>query len=200
MASAASPGKWHSRGYLQHYDRNEAIQFVTLRLFDSVPKKVISKWKSDLQYEDDDFAQQVLGERISKYEDLGYGECFLAKPEIATIVETSLQDFDDIRYRLFSWVIMPNHVHFLIQTLESFSLSEIMKSFKGYTARMANRALDRNGSFWQEDYFDREIRDLGDFIEKLDYIDMNPVKAGLCKMPEEWRFGRARFERDFKFE
>lgn len=89
---------------------------------------------------------------------------------------------------------MPNHVHLLIKPNPGSSLPFIMKNLKGFTSREANRILKRRGSFWQLDYFDRFIRDEEHYLKTVAYIVNNPVKAGLCKSPSDWRFSSAWME------
>lgn len=100
--------------------------------------------------------------------------------------------FDGVTYKLFAWVIMPNHAHLLLVPLNGAKVSAIMQRLKSYTSHEANRILGRRGHFWNKEYFDRYIRDGNHFAKALRYIEMNPVKAGLCEAPEEWRFGSAR--------
>jgi putative DNA methylase len=194
MNTSFSPRGWHNRGYLPHFDGGEIIQFITLRLADSVPNKVINTWQSQLQFESVESARFILEERIEKYLDNGFGECWLKGPPIATVVEDSLKHFDGTRYDLLSWVIMPNHTHFMIRPKAGFDLSSILKNHKSFTAKESNKIIGRQGQFWQEDYFDRRIRDSNHYIDTLEYIDFNPVNAGLCRNPREWRFGSARFD------
>jgi len=66
-----------------------------------------------------------------------------------------------------------------------------MHSLKSYTALKANRMLSRTGEFWMGDYFDRYIRDGNHYEKTITYIENNPVKAGFCSRPEEWRFSSA---------
>ena len=68
-----------------------------------------------------------------------------------------------------------------------------MKSFKSYTSHEANKLLDQHGQFWMEDYFDRYVRDEKHFASAIAYIENNPVKARLCKKPEDWLFSSAWF-------
>ena len=49
-----------------------------------------------------------------------------------------------------------------------------------------------SGAFWQKRYYDRNVRDEREFVEKLRYIHRNPVKAGLCMLPEDWRWSSFR--------
>ena len=68
-----------------------------------------------------------------------------------------------------------------------------MKSFKSYTSHEANKILRQHGQFWMEDYFDRYVRDEKHFASAVAYIENNPVKARLCKKPEDWPFISAWF-------
>lgn len=86
---------------------------------------------------------------------------------------------------------MPNHIHFLMRPMENFELEDIMYSIKSYTALKANKLLNRRGKFWQEEYFDRYIRNYEHFEKTINYIEMNPVKAKLCEKPGEWKFSSA---------
>jgi len=130
--------------------------------------------------------------RVEAYLDTGAGSCWLRDPRIAELVENALLHIDGKRYRLHAWVVMPNHVHVLITPVEGFSLSDILHTWKSYTAKEANRVLGRRGKFWQEEYFDRYIRNENHYWVAVEYIELNPVKARLCEVKEQWRFGSAR--------
>ena len=138
--------KWRSRGYIPHFDTANAVQSLTFRLADSLPKHVIQ-----IEYEKLD--ELTTKERIERqkrlevYLDAGYGECYLRRPAIATLVENALHHFDGERYHLLAWVVMPNHVHAVIKT-NSVSLDKILHSWKSFTALGANRHLGRQGTFW----------------------------------------------------
>ena len=93
-------------------------------------------------------------------------------------------------YELYSFVIMPNHVHLLLQP--KVQLARITKSLKGYTARRANQILQRTGSpFWQYESFDHWVRNERELQKIIDYIEYNPVAAGFVGKPEEWRWSSA---------
>ena len=80
---------------------------------------------------------------------------------------------------------MPNHVHFLIFPTEgAMPLKKAVERFKGRRAREVNRILGREGRFWQQDWFDRWMRDEAERARTVEYIRMNPVKAGMVK---DWR-------------
>ena len=185
---------WHSRGYLPHFDGIAKPQFITIHLADSIPKSVIKRWNRELRLMPYEQERILLQRRIEKYLDLGYGSASLKQENIATMVQDSLLKFDGSRYQLFSWVIMPNHVHALMRRAEDQSLETILQAFKSYTAHEANKRLGRHGKFWMEEHFDRHIRNEKHFANTVRYIDQNPVKARLCKQPSDWPFSSAYFK------
>jgi REP element-mobilizing transposase RayT len=134
-------------------------------------------------------------QRIEHYLDSGAGRCWLSQPEIAETAENALLFFEGQRYGLEAWVVMPNHVHALFTPMAGHSFSEILHSWESYTSNEANRLLGRSGEFWFPDYYDRFIRDERHFARAVEYIEMNPVAAGLCLRPEDWPYGSARFRR-----
>jgi putative DNA methylase len=72
-------------------------------------------------------------------------------------------------------------------------MAAVVRSWKSFTANEANRLLGRAGTFWQPEYFDRYIRDEEHLGKAIRYIENNPVKAGLARLPEEWIFNSAYF-------
>ena len=186
------PRGWHDRGYLPHFDGGQIAQTVTFRLADSLPEKVLAQWELEMSHLKLREADIERRKRIENYLDKGMGSAWMTQPEIARVVENALLYFDGARYKMPAWVIMPNHVHALLIPLEPFLLEDIVHSWKSFTANEANRILKRTGQFWQAEYFDRYIRDRKHYLAAVDYIEQNPVKAGLCHTPEEWPFSSAR--------
>lgn len=185
---------WHSRGYLPHFDGVAKPQFITLHLGDSVPASVIERWKRELRGMPYEQERILLQRRIEKYLDMGYGSAALKQPRIAKMVQDSLLKYDGSRYQLFAWVVMPNHVHWLMTRSEDQKLEEILQAFKSYTAHEANKMLSRHGKFWMDEYFDRHIRNERHFAATVRYIEQNPVKAKLCKKASDWPFSSAYFK------
>ena len=112
-------------------------------------------------------------------------------PEARKIILEACSYFDSTKYRLWVAVVMPDHVHLLLTPKEKaqggfFSLTEILHSLKSFTGNRINHLLNRQGTLWQEDYFNRIVRDEAEFLEKWNYIRNNPVKQELCRYPEEW--------------
>src|SRR5262245_15607093 len=177
---------WHTRGYLPHFDGRVVPQFLTLHLADSIPTAVIERWQQQLRYLDQPEERIVMQRRIEQYLDMGDGQCYLRQTQVAKMVQDSLLEFDNVRYQLFAWVVMPNHTHSLFTRFEEWELEQLMHSHKSYTAHEANRLLERNGQFWMTEYYDRFIRNDEHFRKTVRYIENNPVKAKLCAEPSDW--------------
>jgi REP element-mobilizing transposase RayT len=152
-------------------------------LADSLPRQAIER----IRMQDD-----VL-RHLDHELDAGLGSCWLRRSEIASLVEEALFHFDDQRYRLLAWCLMPNHVHVVIEMLGGHSLSRVVWSWKSFTAKQANTILQRSGVFWDVDYFDRYMRNEEHLSRTIEYVEQNPVKAGLCSTPPEWPWSSARF-------
>jgi len=173
---------WHSRGYLPHFDSGETVQFVTFRLADSLPRAIAETLVR---------RTDSLAETDSRL-DRGHGACWLKDPAIATLVQDAILHFDGQRYRLLAWCIMPNHVHVLLEPTSGNSLGTILRTWKSFSARHANRVLGRDGPFWHRDYFDRYIRDDGHLERTIYYVENNPVKAGLTAVSSAWPWSSRR--------
>jgi len=183
---------WHSRGYLPHFDAPHQVQFITFRLFDSIPTPKLNEFQADLHNPDQIKNSARIRHLIEKVLDQGYGKCLLNEERFAVLVQNALLYFDARRYSILAWVIMPNHVHVLVEIIDRWPLGRILHSWKSYTAHEINKALGKTGPVWQKEYFDRFIRDERHFNAVIDYIHWNPVKAGLVKEPDEWEFSSSR--------
>lgn len=187
----SSDSGWHSRGYLPHFNRLELTQSITIRLYDSLPQSILERMELELGSIEPEKINSERREKIEAHLDAGLGSCMLLDSRVAEIVKTSIMFFHNKKYLLHAWVIMPNHVHLIFTLMENFTLSSIISSFKSYTAVRANQVLGRHGKFWYPEYFDRYIRDSDHFESVQHYIKNNPVRAGLCMSPEQWRYGSA---------
>jgi putative DNA methylase len=128
---------------------------LTYRLVDSLPsdvaKNIVTEYPNGVK-------SPAYRKRIEDYVDAGHGACWLRRPEIAAIVLDSWRHFDAVRYRLHAWVIMPNHVHLVVQTIEPNDLAAAVNGWKSFSARRINDLLRRRGGLWQREYWDRFIR------------------------------------------
>ncbi len=181
-----------TRGYLPHVDL-ALTQFITFRLHDSFPASRLERWRAELGAMDEEERRRETYRRTEAYVDSGRGACCLQNPEVARIVEDQIRYHDGVRYDLQAWTLMPNHVHLLATIWEGFLLPKVVQSWKARSARQVNERLGRKGPFWGRDYYDRYVRDASHLANCLRYIDMDPVKAGLCTEPSQWAWGSARF-------
>jgi menaquinone-specific isochorismate synthase len=162
---------------LPHWEADSAIYFVTFRLADSLPQSVISTLELSRGSGADEERRKFR--EAESWLDGRVGACHLRKTEVAKLVAEALRKFDDYRYRLFAWCIMPNHVHSVFQPYAPYQLASILHSWKSYTALSANRLLSRSGAFWQREYYDHLIRDGNQLGKAIRYTAENPMKAQL---------------------
>jgi REP element-mobilizing transposase RayT len=189
---------WHSRGYLPHFESSEATQHVTFHLADSLPQTVLLRLEAEMKALPAEKRDVERRKRVDAWIDAGHGSCVLRKPGIADMVQGSLLAFDSERYRLLAWVVMPNHVHVLFQAIDGWTVAKIVASWKKFTAR---KICDERGDsgegagapVWHREYWDRFIRDRRHFEEVIEYIHLNPVKAGLVVTAGEWQWSSAYF-------
>jgi len=178
--------------HLPHWRQDGATYFFTFRLADSLPQSKLDEleclkkeWerqhpqpRADAVWED--LARQVY-ERVERWLDQGMGSCVLQRACLAAWVTTALHHFNDDRYQLDCYAVMPNHVHGIVQPLmaETHPLETILGSWKKYSSRRINRALKQTGDLWQEESYDRIIRNGEHLWRAIQYIGSNPDRAGL---------------------
>jgi len=132
---------------------------------------------------------EALRKSLEEVMDSGYGSCLLRRPDFAERVIEAWRFHEGVRYRIIAFVVMPNHVHILIEVLSGWSLGQIVWSWKNWVSSHARRhglRLSSKKSLWQREYWDRFIRDEQHFHAAIAYIEQNPVAAGLCARREDW--------------
>ncbi|WP_338287279.1 transposase [Luteolibacter sp. LG18] len=186
---------------LPHWQQTDAITFVTFRLADAIPARSMRMWAEDrrrwllargvsgegglsetllgLVEEERRRYFREFGRRFHELLDAGSGACVLRDPDCSSIVANALEHFDGERYDLTDYVVMPNHVHVLVAPREGHSLTEVLHSWKRFTAREINRLIGRDGQLWQHESFDHLVRDAGSLEGFVRYVRDNPAKAKL---------------------
>ena len=191
---------------LPHWFQPGVATFVTFRTFDSMPQSVTDLWHREqidwlgrhgIKVSADEVHSAVaqftaglpseLREPYRKFHDRGWhkrldeghGECLLRRPELAAMVAESIEKFDVDRYDLDCFVVMPNHVHALLQCRPGWTLRRVATTWLEFTARRINKALGRSGHFWQSEPFDHLVRSVEQFVYLRQYIRDNPAHAGL---------------------
>jgi putative transposase len=115
--------------------------------------------------------------------------CYHRRPMLTTeisrrLFESALERVRrNFQLRVYAYVVMPEHVHLLLSEPQRAKLADALKSLKQSASR---RLIGNAEHFWQKRYYDFNIRNHPQFVEKIRYIHRNPVNRGLCERPEEW--------------
>jgi len=178
--------------HLPHWRQEGATYFATFRLGDSLPQsklRELADWRKEWEQRHSqprsaEVWQKFLRElmkRVEMWLDQGMGSCLLKHADASIAVARAMHHFDGQRYQLAAYIIMPNHVHALVQPLadEEDSLERILHSWKRFTARRINERLGRIGPLWQKESFDRIVRDEEHLYRCVQYIGSNAKKTGL---------------------
>ncbi|MBW7840888.1 MAG: transposase, partial [Chitinophagaceae bacterium] len=171
----------HIKGNLPHWRQEHKLYFVTFRTADSMPQEKLKAWQEErdawkrhnpepLSPEQKKEYYSRFPAKVQAYLDAGYGECLLAKPEIKRMMEEAIRHFDGQRYKLDEFVVAANHVHVLVEPLGENQLSEILHSWKSFTANEINKATGRQGTFWQKESFDHLVRSEASLEKFREYI------------------------------
>lgn len=99
--------------------------------------------------------------------------------ELAEKMPKSLLHYQGERCLTSCFTVMSNHVHVVMKPLGEFELEAILESVKRFVSRKVNAALGRSGRLWEEESYDRIIRDEEHLFRVIQYIGRNPQKAGL---------------------
>src|ERR1039458_1812107 len=174
-----------SRRRLPHVYDPERSVFLTWRLHDSLPPH--RAFPAGAVNSGQAFAamDRLLDEACD-------GPLYLRQPAIADMIVEAIQFNANIlgHYVLHAFVVMPNHVHLL--ATPAVALPKLTKSLKGITAKRANAMLALTGRpFWQEESYDHLVRHAREFEKIRNYIEGNPVRAGLVKEASEYRWSSA---------
>jgi len=176
------------RGKLPHWRQEGAIYFVTFHLADSLPQTKL-EW---LRQEKDlwlrlnpephtDSQRREYHERftqtVNRWLDAGYGRCILARPDCRAVMEASLLHFDGVRYDLGRFVVMPNHVHAIVAPISEHQLSQILHTWKSFTAHQFSRVLALGGRIWHRESFDHIVRSAEHLAKFEAYIRNNPEEV-----------------------
>jgi len=186
------------RRHLPHWRQEGASYFVTFRLADSLPQIKIEELKHMTQQKRRELdIQQTEGtlsegenqgalarfsfEKTEQLLDQGLGDCVLCDNDSRTILVDTLHMAKGQQYELGSYVIMPNHVHLILRPSPGFELSKILQTQKRISSFKINKSIEKQGTLWQSESYDRMIRNAGHLWRCLQYIGKNPRKAKLRK-------------------
>lgn len=187
------------RENLPHWRQRGTTYFVTARLADSLPQKVLEGWTNrrnawlaghgassadaigslseELRQE---FNRKFTAE-FHRLLDSGQGACVLANDACSKILARRFFEGHGSAYLLDAWCIMPNHFHALVEPLGKTNLGEIVRHWKGGSAFYINHLLGRKGQLWQQETFDHIVRNPMQLEHFRKYIEDNPKKARLTR-------------------
>ncbi len=190
--------------------------FITIRLKDALPHDIIhqleaefTQKKNDIIEEHPDDHQALLHEEVkrffAKYDQLldrnPRGACYLKHCDVQRLVKDQLYDMNGRYFDLQAHCVMPNHIHFLIDIADQLEylnldptqpesyqtfLNDTLEKLKGRAAYYSNQALRRRGNFWQQGSYQHHIQDDAEWCNIVNYIMLNPVRAGLARTSSEY--------------
>ncbi|MGE5416034.1 MAG: REP-associated tyrosine transposase [Acidobacteriota bacterium] len=96
-------------------------------------------------------------------------------------------------YRIYGFVVMPDHFHAIIEPGPEYNITAIMNKIKGNFGNKYNRLAGRSGTVWQSKFYGEGIRNQMEMRRKIDYIHNNPVRAGLTDTPAAYEYSSYRY-------
>lgn len=195
------------RRNLPHIQPPNSVLAITIRLFNSLPKRIIPILRARLnrrkekaatavsKYYNDPLSRQHYFVTYDNYLDKAKdGPMWLARPDVAQTVIDALMYFDEQRYKIICYAIMGNHIHFIFHKLDR-KLSQTLQNFKSYSAQKANILIGNTGKrFWARESYDHYIRNREEFVRQVCYVMNNPVKAGIVRDWWEYKYSYIRDE------
>ena len=187
-----------TRRRLPHLKQDGSIYWITFCLADAIPYGRLQAWTLERDvwlrlhpepWSPTDWQEydRRFGARIEAWLDAGMGCRALAKPDVRDAVRKCMLRFDGDRLLMHAAVIMPTHVHLLMEPLKGHDLSKLLQGIKGASAREANRLMGSAGTFWFDESYDHIVRTEKQYQRLVRYIADNPIKAGL-KKDEYWLY------------
>ncbi len=178
------------RRHLPHWRQTGATYFVTFRLADALPqeklhylKRLREEWvrqhPEPREREECDELTRTLFQQEETWLDAGFGSCIFRDSQFATVLARAIKHFHEQRCFVSCYAIMPNHCHLVMRPCEDWKLEVLLRGIKGTVAREANTRFGRRGARWQQESYDRIVRDEEHLWRVIQYIGRNPAKAGL---------------------
>ena len=121
-----------------------------------------------------------------------HGHRLLGEPEFGLLAEPVRSRREAHGVLVMAWVFLPDHWHAILFPHYPATISGVMESIKVSSTRRINREGKKSGRLWQGRFFDRALRTVKEYNEKVEYIHLNPVRAGLVGRAEEWKSSNSR--------
>jgi len=187
--------------HLPHWRQKGATYFVTFRLGDSLPQSKLHElaelrrdWErrnsrpnrcpdglGSPSYDALEELARLMTVKVETWLDEGMGSCLLKDQSCAGLVTEAMHHFDGEPYELGAYVVMPNHIHAIVRPIQCAEdeLEAILKSWKQFSSTNIHQRIGGKGALWQEESYDRIIRDEEHLDHCLQYLGANLRKAGL---------------------
>ncbi|MBQ6956924.1 MAG: transposase [Bacteroidales bacterium] len=177
---------------LPHWHQDGKYVFVTFRLGDSLPQVLLDEYRADKEtwikthpkpwtpVQEKEYYDKYV-KVVDKWLDSNYGSCLLREESNRKIVENALHYYDGKKYDLLAFVVMPNHVHVLLQLFADENIVTIFRSIKSFSAKLINKQEHTTGRVWQSESYDRLIRDVDHLKHVFRYIYLNNPRLAWIK-------------------
>ena len=180
--------KYHR--HLPHWRQEGATYAVTFRQADSIPQahlQSLKRWRSIWEQQHPEPRSEIEWKQFAKaitnkterWIDEGYGSCVFRESRFYRMMSDSLLHFQIQRHFTSSFVVMTNHVHAVIRPMSSFELEDCLQRMKQYVSTHIHRTLKKEGALWEDESYDRIVRDEEHLWKVVQYIGRNPRKAGI---------------------
>ena len=204
------------RRHLPHWDVADAAYFVTACLAGSISASgmhQLQQYRAELDcrkppphtlpQEWTRIKHKLYFAKIDELLDGQPAVRHLGNSDAAECVRDSIYHFAGVRYDVIAYCVMPSHLHWVFQPLREWTdalgatrtkrtpREAIVHSVKSFTGTQCNQLLALSGRFWQVETYDHWVRDEDQLARIVEYVEQNPVKAGLVMKPEDWRWSSA---------
>ncbi len=174
---------------LPHWRQPGATYFVKFRLADCLPQNIVKylqRLRDEYERRSHELGAKTLREEYERKArtllenslDEGHGACVLQDEANVQIVKNRLEHGLGTQHFIGCAVVMLNHVHLVVKPFHGFELEDILGQVKGYSAVKINRQIGSRGTLWQDESYDRIIRDEEHLYRVIQYIGRNPAKIG----------------------
>ena len=168
-----------THGHLPHKSQRGKIYALTFRLADALPPQVIDAYLERLDHMPDRVEEhepylRTLRAHLMEALDAGHGTCLLRQPPLRDILKQTIAHHDGRTCDVHAYVIMPNHVHLLLELYPGEHITNVVGSIKRFSALKINQHVGRTGRLWQSEVFDRLVRSYRHYVHTVRYIYNNP--------------------------
>jgi carbamoyl-phosphate synthase large subunit len=177
------------------YNEKREFYFVTMHLRDALPEHVQEEGAAEHERIQSMVAAGTIGESerkqfgkmledwFDRFLDAGDGSAPFINDDLAKLVDDSLRQFDAARYRLHAWVVMPNHIHAVIEPAEGFRLAEVLQLWRQSIDKKVGLARRHEEPLWEPEFYSSRILSQEDYERYVSEVLDDPAEGGLQGWP-----------------